>query len=149
MSCGPLCLQVGGDGAHFSSKLGALRDHFGSKLDVLGVVLAPSWGSWGLLGDLGPNMAPRRPQERKYSKNQNFFDPVLEAKLEPKSIQNRSEGLPKSSTIFNWFWGLVLVAFGPDLAPNWPPKPSQDRPKFVPKSSKNYIKMLTKCLLDF
>ena len=93
--------------------------------DVLGVILAPSWASWGVLGDLGPNIAPRRSQERKYTKNLNIFYTLLAAKLEPRSTQNRSGGLPKSRTFFDGFWGQMLVAFGPNFGPTWPPKPSQ------------------------
>ena len=54
---------------HFSSKFGGLRGsfwlqvgslegHSGSKLGVLGVILAPSRGSWGS-GDLGVMLAPK------------------------------------------------------------------------------------------
>ena len=46
-----------------------------------------------LLGDLGPKMAPRGLQERKCTKNPNIFDPLLEGKLEQKSIKNPSKSL--------------------------------------------------------
>ena len=118
MFCGQFGLQVGGVGAHFSSKLGGLRGHFGSKLEVLGIALAPNWGSWEVLGDLWPNMAPRGPQKRKYQqKNPNIFDALLEAKLEPKSTQVGTKIYPETFQKSVFF----LLGFGVGFWTHWVP----------------------------
>ena len=104
---------------------------------------APLGASWGVLGPSWRQDGPKSQKKRLLAKLGN-------GSWEPKSTKNRSGGLPKSDYFFDWFCGRVLVAFGPNLAPTWPPKPSQNRPKLVPKSIKNWIKMLTNFfLLDF
>ena len=39
--------------------------------------------------------------------------------------------------------------FGANLAPTWPPEPSQNRPKLVPKCIKKSIKILTEIFFHF
>ena len=70
-------------------------------------------------------------------------------KLGPKIIENRSRGLLKSDHIFDWLWGRVLLPFGANLVPTWPPEASQYRPKLAPKSIKKSIKILTQIFFDF
>ena len=110
-------------------------------------------GPGGALGGLGYKGLPQPPRNHPATTQK---DPQLEAKLAqvgpklgPKIIKNRSGGLPKSDHIFDWLWGRVLLPFGANLGPTWPPKPSQNRPKLAPKSIKICIKMLTTFFLDF
>ena len=127
----------------FLGCLGVFWGGLGGVLGSLGRVLG---GSWGGLGTKACRMHPACTQK----------DPQLEAKLAqvgpklgPKIIENRSGGLPKSDHIFDWLWGRVLLPFGANLGPTWPPKPSQNRPKLAPKSIKICIKMLTTFFLEF
>ena len=105
----------------------------------------PSWGSkpstigpktplGEVLGDLGSKMAPQELQEQKCTKNLNIFTPLLGAKLEPKSIKNRSWGDPKGDRFFDRFLDRLLKRFGANLAPTWLPKPSQNGAKLGSKS---------------
>ena len=103
----------------------------------------------GLLGRLGPILAPRWPQEPKKWKFVNSSYASWGASWEPKSIQNRSGGLPKSDHFFDCLWGRVLLPLGPNLAPTWPPKPSPNPAKLAPRSIKKWIKMPTHFLFDF
>ena len=116
-----------------------------TKMAPKSVLEAVLGASWGFLGALGAVLAPRWPQEPKKEPPAKLRN----GSWELKSTQNCSGGLPKSDHFFDWFWGRVLVAFGPNLVPTWPPKPPQNRPKLVPRSIKNWIKMLTIFLLDF
>ena len=93
-------------------------------------------GSWRLLGGLGTFLTPRWPQERKVTPKIQVLAPSGGPCWGPESTQDRSGGLPKSSCFFDWFWGRVLAAFGPNLVPIWPPKPSNKRAKLAPKSMK-------------
>ena len=90
-------------------------------------------------------MAPRTKNDPK---NQSF-GPLLGAMLGTKIDKNRSKSDPKGDHFFDWFWGRVLMAFGPNLAPTWRPKSSQNRPKLDQKSIKNWVKVLINFLLDF
>ena len=95
--------------------------------------------SWGFLGCLGAILAPRWPQEPKKWKSGDSSYASWGASWEPKSTQNRSGGLPKSDHFFDCLWGRVLLPLGPNLAPTWPPKPSQNRAKLAPRSIKKSI----------
>ena len=88
-----------------------------TKMAPKSVLEAVLGASWGFLGRLGPILAPRRLQQPKILGNVNSSFPCWVPTWEPKFTQNRSGGLPKSSTFFDWFWGRILVAFGPNLAP--------------------------------
>ena len=103
-------------------------------------------GSWGGLGTL---LTPRWPQDRKSHQKGHKSITHMVPSWEPKSIQNRSGGLPKSITFFDGFWDQVLVAFGPNMAPTWPPKPSQNGAKMAQKSIKKLIKILMQILINF
>ena len=89
-------------------------------------------------------MAPRTKNDPK---NQSFV-PLLGAMLGTKIDKNRFQERSKRWSFFDWFWGRVLMAFGPNLAPTWRPKPSQNRPKLDQKSIKKNVKMLINFLLD-
>ena len=95
--------------------------------------------SWGFLGRLGAVLAPRWPQEPKKWKSGDSSYASWGASWEPKSTQNRSGGLPKSDHFFDCLWGRVLLPLGPNLAPTWPPKPSQNRSKLRGKLIKKSI----------
>ena len=107
---------------------------------------APLGASWGVLG-------PSWRQDGSKSQKSRPADPRRTPQgpptWEPKSTKNRSSRLPKSDHFFDWFWGRVLVEFGPNLAPTWLPKPSQNRPKLVEKSIQNLANMVIIFLLDF
>ena len=128
--------------------------HFGSKLGVLARILAPSWGSWGSfwlqvrsLGGfwaiLGPTWPQEGPKRENIQKSQTFSAPFWRPKVEPKSIQNRSGGLPKSTVFFIGFgvgcwWHLVptWLQFGrqnpPQIDPSWLQDPSKVRSRCRP-----------------
>ena len=120
-----------------------------TKMAPKSVLQAVLGASWGFLGALGPILAPRRPQELKTHRNHHSSTPPGEPRWDQKFIKNWSGGLPKSDHFFDWLWGRVLLPFGPNLAPTWPPKPSPNRPKLAPRSIKNWIKMPTNFLFDF
>ena len=101
-----------------------------TKMAPKSVLEAVLGASWGFLGRLGAILAPRWPKSRKRRPPAKLGN----GSWEPKSTKNRSGGLPKSNSFFDWFWGRVLVAFGSNLAPTWPPKPSQIRRKLAPPS---------------
>ena len=106
----------------------------GSKISLggcLGRLLGPLGASWA---HLGAKMAPR-------AKNVARRTPQDPPTWERKSTQNQSGGHPKSDNFFDCFWDRVWVPFGRNLAPSWPPKPSQHRAKLAPRSIKNWIKM--------
>ena len=75
--------------------------------------------------------------------------PPSEAHNRPKSGKIGSKSDLKGHHFFDWLCGRVLVPFGTNLGPTWPPKPSQNRFKLVSKSIKKGIQMLTKFLLHF
>ena len=86
------------------------------------------------LNPVPPHFAGKR--DRFYQ----FMLTLLGAKLGSKIDKNLSGGFPKSCNSFDWLWGVVLVPFGASLAPAWPPKPSQDRPKLLQKLIKNCLR---------
>ena len=94
--------------------------------------MGPIGASWGVLGPSWRQDGPKSRKRRSPAKLRN-------GSWEPKSTKSRSGGLPKSDHFFDWFWGRVLVAFGPNLAPTWPPKPSQNPAKLAPRSIKKSI----------
>ena len=94
--------------------------------------------SWGFLGALGPILAPRRPQEPKTHQHYHLSTPG-EPSWDQKFIKYWSGGLPKSDHFFDCLWGRVLLPLGPNLAPTWPPKPSQNGAKLAPRSIKKSI----------
>ena len=113
-----------------------------------------SWGlSWAPLGAawelLGPSWRQEGHKSRKPIEITTGRPPPGEPSWDQKFIKNWSGGLPKSDHFFDWLWGRVLLPFGPNLVPTWPPKPSPNRPKLAPRSIKNWIKMPTNFLFDF
>ena len=110
-----------------------------TKMAPKSVLEAVLGASWGFLGCLGAILAPRWPQEPKKWKSGDSSYASWGASWEPKSTQNRSGGLPKSDHFFDCLWGRVLLPLGPNLAPTWPPKPSQNRAKLAPRSIKKSI----------
>ena len=61
-------------------------------------------------------------------------------------LKSVPEAFQKMIIFVDWLRGRVLVPFGTNLGPTWPPKPSQNQSNLVPKSIKKGIKMLTKFL---
>ena len=124
-----------------------------SKIHPKSIKNPPKFGSWGVLWSswrrLGRILTPRA---RKSPKKPLVGPPrplQVAPKIHQKLIKIRSGGIPKSDNFFDWLCGRVLVPFGANLVPTWPPKPSPNRPKLLPKSIKKGIKMLTKFLLHF
>ena len=107
-----------------------------TKMAPKSVLQAVLGASWGFLGALGPILAPRSPKSRKPINITTCRPPPGEPSWDQKFIKNWSGGLPKSDHFFDWLWGRVLLPFGANLGPTWPPKPSQNRPKLAPKSIK-------------
>ena len=106
----------------------------------------PLGASWELLG---PSWRQDGPKSQQTSKKSIFGPPLDPPTWEPKSTPNPSGSLPKSDHFFDCLWVRVFLPLGPNLGPTWSPKPSPNRPKLVPRSIKNWIKMLTNFLLDF
>ena len=130
--------------------LGCLGVSWGGLGGVLGCLGRVLGGSWGGLGTKAcrkhPGLTPRGPGfagllRPRWSK--------LDPSWDQKPLRILSGGLLKSDHIFDWLWGRVLLPFGANLGPTWPPKPSQNRPKLASKSIKICIKMLTTFFLDF
>ena len=90
----------------------------------------------------------RQPTNQKTSKarSQQTNKPTNQQGQNPSKIA--PEGSQKVN-FFDWFWGRVLVAFGPNLAPTWFQKPSQNGAKLFQKSIKSCIKILMNFLIDF
>ena len=116
----------------------------------------PKFGSWGLLGRLvgllEGSWAHLGSKSQQVTKKVVRWTPLAPPSWTPnptKLIRIRSGGVPKSSRFFDWFWGRVLMPFGANMVPTWPPKTCQNQPKLVPKSIKKKIKMLTIFLLQF
>ena len=53
---------------------------------------------------------------------------------DPKSIKIGSKSDPKGNRFYDQFEDRFLERFGANLAPSWPPKPSQNGPKLASKS---------------
>ena len=81
-------------------------------------ILEALGGSWG---HLGPKMGSRA---TKTSKN-DFFGPLLGAKLKPKIDQNQSQERSKMWSFFGSIWRRTFGATWCQLGPPWHPKPSQ------------------------
>ena len=106
----------------------------------------PLGASWELLG---PSWRQEGHKSRKPIEITTGRPPPGEPSWDQKFFKNWSGGLPKSDHFFDWLWGRVLLPFGATLVPTWPPKPSQKRPKLVPKSIKKSIKLLTQIFFHF
>ena len=98
---------------------------------------------------LGPQEAPRPPQDPSKPENREHFQHPTGHHfgriLVPCWPQEPLKGLSKNIQNFHWFGSPSFIdfprfspGFGRILDPSWPPK-----------SIKNYIKMLTKFLLEF
>ena len=74
-----------------------------------------------VLGDLGPKMAPRGPQERKCIKKQNIFTLLWGGKLEPKSIK-KNLGAIQKVIIFRFVFWIDFEAIWCQLCSNLAPK---------------------------
>ena len=107
---------------------------------------APLEASWELLG---PSWRQEAPRAENPSTLPLVDFPPGEPSWDPKFIKNWSGGLPKSDHFFHWLWGRVLLPFGANLAPTWPPEPDQNRPKLAPKSIKKSIKIQTQIFFHF
>ena len=93
----------------------------------------------GLLGSSWAHLGAKKPQEPKTHQHYHLWPPPGEPSWDQKFIKNWSGGLPKSDHFFDCLWGRVLLPLGPNLAPTWPPKPSQNRAKLAPRSIKKSI----------
>ena len=98
----------------------------------------PNWalgGSWGLLGGswraLGWILASRAKICPKRLHRGHSGATSWTPNLAPKSGKIGSKSDPKGDHFFDWLCGRVLVAFGTNLGPTWPPKLSPNRPKLV------------------
>ena len=59
--------------------------------------------------------------------NSESFDPFLRAMLGPKSLESGPKSDSKCDVFFDRFEDrFCLLRFGANLAPSWPPKPSQN-----------------------
>ena len=117
-----------------STKMGSKILPKSTKLGVKTLYDRSQDASWRGLRRSWVQDGPTRVQERKCNKNLNIFTPLLGAKLEPKSIKNRSWGDPKGDRFFDRFLDRLLKRFGANLAPTWLPKPSQNGAKLGSKS---------------
>ena len=88
-------------------------------------------GSWG---DLGAILAPRWPQEPQGPRKVISGAPSWGPSWGPKSIKIDPKSDPKCDHFYDRFEDRFLERFGANLAPSWPPKPSQNGVKLAPKS---------------
>ena len=111
-----------------------------TKMNKTSIKNPAKLGSWGLLGRLvgllEGSWAHLGSKSQQVTKKPVRWTPPSQVgpKINQKLIKIRAGGLPKSSRFFNWFWGRVLMPFGANMVPTWPPKASQNRRKLVPKS---------------
>ena len=114
------------------------------------MALGGSWGALGgLLGRSGPQEPKNRPKNIRGPLSPPAPGPPSEAQNPLKSGKIGSKSDPKDDNFFDWLCGRVLVPFGTNLDPTWPPKSSQNRSELVPKSIKKVIKTPTKFLIHF
>ena len=76
----------------------------------------------GVLGHLGPKMAPRWPQEPPKPRKSISGPPSWEPFWSPKSINIVPKSDPKGDRFYDRFGDRFLERFGANLAPSWPPK---------------------------
>ena len=88
----------------------------------------------GVLGHLGPKMAPRWPQEPPKPRKSIFGPPSWGPFWEPKLIKIGFKSDPKGDRFYDRFEDRFLERLGANLSPSWPPKPFQNGTKFAPKS---------------
>ena len=92
-------------------------------LEALGGLLEGSWVDLGLKSQHMSKKSTKGPHSRH----------VLDHQNPPKSGKIGSKSDPKGDHFFDRLCGRVLVPFGTNFGPTWPPKPSQNRSKLVPK----------------